>query len=344
MEIRIGRIVFTEQTCYTGEVMLNYVVGPNNGPPLLLLHAQTGSWESYLKVLEPLAQRFHVYAVDIRGHGKSSRTPGHYDWNTIGYDLRFFLKKVIQQKTIISGNSSGGLIALWLAAFVPELVAAIVLEDAPLFSAEMPRFRERDKFVFKGLRNLVETMEDKRGNPVEFISTSFVPVMEREQWTEKKLSPVATLVLRLLVGTYRMFYRIDPIDLTVLPFAPRIMIKSLSMFDVDFARAFVEERIYEGLDHAEALQITECPILILHGKWSRHPGFGLIGAMDDEDAAHAQRLNKRVVYKKLDVNHVIHVFKPEVFVNEVKKFAATVDFDGHDSISNQRVLEPVDVY
>jgi pimeloyl-ACP methyl ester carboxylesterase len=145
-----------------------------------------------------------------------------------------------------------------------------------------------------------------------------------------------------MVGIYRLFYRIDPIDLTILPFAPRTMIKSLSMFDVDFARAFLDERMYEGLDHAEALQIVDCPVLLMHGKFARHPEFGLIGAMDDEDAAHALRLNKRIVHKKFDVNHVIHVFKPDVFVSEVKKFAATIDFDENGSTTrDRRVLEPV---
>lgn len=341
MEIRIGHTVFNEQTCYTGEVMLNYVVGPNNGPALLLLHALTGSWETYRWVLEPLAQHFHVYAVDMRGHGKSSRTPGHYNWNLIGYDFRFFLKKVIQRKAIVSGNSSGGLVALWLAAFVPESVSAIVLEDAPLFSAEMPRFRERDKFVFKGLRNLVETMENKRGNPIEFLSTSSIPILENGVWTEKKLSSSSKFFLKLIIGTYRLFYRIDPLDLTVLPRVPRVMIKSLSMFDVDVARAFVDERMYEGLDHTEALQIVECPMFIMHGKFARHPQLGLIGAMDDDDAKLAQRLNKRVIYKKFDVNHVIHALKPDVFVNEIKRFAATIEVSELQINKQHRVLEPL---
>lgn len=341
MELTIGHTLFTEQTCYTGEVMLNYVVGPNNGPPLLLIHGQAGSWETYRRVLEPLSTQFQVYAVDMRGHGKSSRTPGHYNWNTIGYDFRFFLKKIIQRKALVSGNYAGGLAALWLAAYVPEMVAGVILEDAPLFSAEMPRFRE-DKFVYKGLAHLVETMQDARGNPVNFLRTLSVPEYRDGRWHNRSLSPLRTLALVISVTMYRLFYRIDPIDLTVLPLAPRVMIKSLSMFDVDFARAFVEERIFEGLDHKEAIQITECPILVMHAKSFRHPLEGLVGAMDDDDASLAQRLNKRIVYKKFDVDHVVHLFSPQVFVNELKQFAGGVDFDGRvSSLTTNRSLQPV---
>ncbi len=42
----------------------------------------------------------------ISGH------PGHYSWKIIGEDIKIFIENVIKQKVIISGNSSGGIIAL----------------------------------------------------------------------------------------------------------------------------------------------------------------------------------------------------------------------------------------
>ena len=36
---------FSEKTYDTGNVRLNYVVGPNNGPSLLLIPAQMGMWK-----------------------------------------------------------------------------------------------------------------------------------------------------------------------------------------------------------------------------------------------------------------------------------------------------------
>ena len=136
---------FSEKTYDTGTVKLNYVVGPKNGPSLLLIPAQMGMWESYKKVLIPLSKIFQVYSIDIRGHGKSTWTPGYYSWKIVGEDLKMFIKNVIKEKVIISGNSSGGILALWCAVNIPEYVSGIVLEDAPIFSAEMPRFKEQDR-------------------------------------------------------------------------------------------------------------------------------------------------------------------------------------------------------
>lgn len=38
----LQRAGFQEQACATNEVTLNYVVGPNNGPALVLIPAQIG--------------------------------------------------------------------------------------------------------------------------------------------------------------------------------------------------------------------------------------------------------------------------------------------------------------
>lgn len=78
------------------------MVGPKNGPSLLLIPAQMGMWESYKKVLLPLSKIFQVYAIDVRGHGKSSWTPGHYSWKIIGEDIKIFIENVIKQKLLLA--------------------------------------------------------------------------------------------------------------------------------------------------------------------------------------------------------------------------------------------------
>jgi alpha-beta hydrolase superfamily lysophospholipase len=40
-------------------------------PPLVLLHGIGSRAESWWPVLDPLAARFHLYALDLRGHGGS---------------------------------------------------------------------------------------------------------------------------------------------------------------------------------------------------------------------------------------------------------------------------------
>ena len=59
----------------------------HDAPPLLLIHSHSESWWGFEKVMPLLAARFQVYAVDQRGQGRSSRTPGAYSTNQFGQEL-----------------------------------------------------------------------------------------------------------------------------------------------------------------------------------------------------------------------------------------------------------------
>src|SRR5574337_1600699 len=282
---------FSEKTYDTGSVKLNYVVGPKNGPSLLLIPAQMGMWESYKKVLLPLSKIFQVYAIDVRGHGKSSWTPGHYSWKIIGEDIKIFIENVIKQKVIISGNSSGGIIALWCAANIPEYISGIILEDAPIFSAEMPRFKEQDKFVYNGLKQLVNQI----GNIPDRDLANYFQNMEVPA-SDKRIKRIPNWFVSWLSRKIKKFqdkYPDSPVEIGF-PDSLRLLIKSLSMFDPDFARAFVDGRFYDGIDHAEAFEKTKCPVLLIQADWKRYENYGLIGAFDDDDAHHAISLAPQI--------------------------------------------------
>lgn len=316
---KIENAGFKECLFYTGEIQMNYVEGPENGPALVLIPAQMGTWESYQRVLVPLSKRYQVYAVDIRGHGKSEWTTGDYSWESIGRDMSAFLKKVIHRPAILSGNSSGGLIALWLAANVPELVSAIILEDAPVFSAEMPRFRDQDRFVYQGLKHVVDVLGDtQKRDLADYFRGQVLPVNEGHH--ERRVPEWFINILSRVIHRYERAHPGQPVDIAYLPMTLRVLIKSISTYDPDFARAFVDGRMYEGLDHTEALKRVRSPVLVLHANWFRHPKYGLVGAMDDRDAARIQTLVPHAQYKRIPANHVIHMFDPEGFVQAVEEF------------------------
>lgn len=316
-------IGYTHARFDTGAVELHYVVGPNNGPALLLIPAQMATWESYGRVLEPLARSFQVYAVDVRGHGLSGWTTGDYSFASIGPDLAAFLRQVVGRPALVSGSSSGGLLGLWLAANLPDYVVGLVLEDAPLFSAEMPRFRDHDRFVYHGLRHTVEAVGDvQRRDLADYFRGQELPI--RNGRRVRRVPDWFVALLSLLIRRFRAKHPGQPVELRRLPHSLRLLIKSLSMFDPDFARAFVDGRFYAGLDHTAALKQISCPLLVLHADWFRDPRWGLVGAMDGDDAARVQALVPRARYKRVAANHVIHYFKPRIFVRELEQFAATL--------------------
>lgn len=313
---------FEEKRFNTGEIEINYVVGSNNGPPLVLIPGQGATWENYEKVIPILSEKYHVYAVDVRGHGKSDWTSGDYSFSSIGRDMTAFLKSVVQEPAVISGNSSGGLIALWLAANVPSLVKGIIMEDAPLFSADWPRIKE-DSHVYLVLQVTVEMSKVLyESRSISRLARTFMKV--KRPLPNGKVSSVprsAAYFISFLIRLSQKFRSGKP----SLPGKLGIIVDVLVNFDADFSQAWVDGRIYEGLDHAAALKQATCPMLLLHANWVRHPDYGLSGAMDDDDAAKARELAPGLIYKRIDSEHVIHNHKTDQFIAAVDEFMADLD-------------------
>ena len=58
-----------------------------------------------------LTPYFQVFAVDLRGQGRSSRTPGRYTFDNFGNDLVRFIAFRIRRPVVVAGLSSGGVVA-----------------------------------------------------------------------------------------------------------------------------------------------------------------------------------------------------------------------------------------
>src|SRR2546430_2100999 len=68
---------FPEHTVDLGEIRMNYAVaGSASNPAILLIPAQAESWWGYEDAMHLLAESYQVYAVDLRGQGRSTWTPG----------------------------------------------------------------------------------------------------------------------------------------------------------------------------------------------------------------------------------------------------------------------------
>lgn len=310
---------FEEKFFDTGEIKLHYLVGPNSGPSLVLIPGQGLSLESYQRVIVPLSKDFRVFAVDVRGHGKSGWTTGNYNFPNMGNDFKNLLEKVVRRPAIISGNSSGGLIALWLAANAPDKVQGIILEDAPVFSAEWPRLRD-DCWVYRVFKKNAETIGSPEGrNLAAFFKDMEVPIEGKQKVIQFPYWLAGVMVV--MVRLYQRLCPGKPVDLPLLPAETRMMIKSLSEYDPDFTRAFVDGRACEGFSHAEALKKVKCPLLVLQANWFRHPEFGLVGSMDDKDVERLRALAPHARYKRITSGHMIHFENPKQYIKEVKEFA-----------------------
>ena len=126
---------FQEKVFQAGVVSVHYAEGPQNGPTLVLLHGLARDWRSFSVLLPELTSRFHVFALDLRGHGGSSRVTRGYRITDYAQDVSAFLKQVVPNAATIFGHSLGAEVGMCVAADADCRVSALILGD-PVISAE----------------------------------------------------------------------------------------------------------------------------------------------------------------------------------------------------------------
>ena len=148
--------LLTEKAFETTAVRLNYAEGPPDGPPLLLVHGLGGRWQAWLTAIPSLLPRWHVFAVDLRGHGKSGRVADSYRWVDYCPDVIDFLRGMVSEPAVLIGHSLGGVVSAKVAADAPDLIRAAVLEDPPLY---VPRREATSPFAdrFRALRDIARS-------------------------------------------------------------------------------------------------------------------------------------------------------------------------------------------
>jgi pimeloyl-ACP methyl ester carboxylesterase len=113
--------------------------GNRDGPPILVLHGITQSTATWGWLVPHLASSHRVVRLDFRGHGRSGRTPGAYDFRGYVADATAICEQVLGgQPAVLIGHSLGGGTAAGLAQTRPELVRGVVLEDPAIMAPPSP--------------------------------------------------------------------------------------------------------------------------------------------------------------------------------------------------------------
>ena len=114
--------------------------GDASAPPILLLHGFSSTALAWRNVGEALASRYHVVALDQRGHGASQwDAQGRYTIDDFVADARALSQELRLGQFVLIGHSMGGSIAYTYAAVHPEDVSRLVIEDAAPRPADDPR-------------------------------------------------------------------------------------------------------------------------------------------------------------------------------------------------------------
>jgi pimeloyl-ACP methyl ester carboxylesterase len=117
-------------------VRLSFVEQGNvEGEAIVMLHGYTDSSHSYARVLPLISARYHLFALDQRGHGDSSKNAPSHTLEEMADDVLALINTRGIDKIILVGHSMGSMVAQRFAAIYPERVARLVLIGAFVIGA-----------------------------------------------------------------------------------------------------------------------------------------------------------------------------------------------------------------
>ena len=106
------------------------VAGPEQGPPLVLLHGfplHSGRWSAQS---DALADKWRVIAPDFRGHGRSEVGDGQYAIDFFADDLFAVLDALVPKRPVVAcGLSMGGYVLLRAVERERTRFAGLILAD-----------------------------------------------------------------------------------------------------------------------------------------------------------------------------------------------------------------------
>jgi pimeloyl-ACP methyl ester carboxylesterase len=277
-----------EHTFGTGEVRLHYAEGPAHGPPLALLHGLGRRWQVFLPVIPALSLRWHIFAPDLRGHGKSSRVARGYQGPQYAEDIAGLLRERVSAPAVLFGHSLGGMLGMWVASHHPELVRALILGDNMIVVRHLhnPMYTP----LFSGLRDLA-----RKGGSVEQIADSIGKIVLPVPGTDESV-------------TIREFPGND--EAYLLSWA-----RCVQQADPDAYEMTLDGSSLQGWDGETVLRGITCPTLLLQASQE------LGGLMSDADVALATRLLPHHTHVKFrNLGHALFIQQPEPVLRAVTNF------------------------
>lgn len=130
----------TGKFIHAGGLALHYIEdGPSTAPPLLLIHGLLASTDAYEKVRSKLADKYHLFILDLPGHGYSDKRD---DFSMTLEDqaatVAAFMEAVGLNTCSVAGQSMGGGISLVFAARYPQKVDKLIVIDSICYPFKMP--------------------------------------------------------------------------------------------------------------------------------------------------------------------------------------------------------------
>ena len=127
----------TVETADVGGRKVSYVGAGEDGDVVLLVHGYGGDRNSWLFLQEPLAARHRVYALDLPGHGTSTKDVGDGSVGILADAILGVLDAIGAERAHLVGHSLGGAAAAAATARDPRRISSLTLIAPAGFGPEI---------------------------------------------------------------------------------------------------------------------------------------------------------------------------------------------------------------
>jgi pimeloyl-ACP methyl ester carboxylesterase len=133
-------------------------VWPGDDPPLLFAHATGFHGRAWDVIARALPGRRRI-AVEVRGHGRSSKPEPPYLWRDFGRDIVAVAEALDVHDALGVGHSMGGHSTVCAAALRPKTYAELLLIDPTIMSRELYGTAPPDASYIAKRRNVFPSAE-----------------------------------------------------------------------------------------------------------------------------------------------------------------------------------------
>jgi pimeloyl-ACP methyl ester carboxylesterase len=121
----------TDRFILANGLRFHLVQAGSDGPPVLLLHGYPQHAYAWRHVIADLSADHRVYALDLRGAGRSDAPRSGYDTRTLATDVLAVLDALELPTVTLVGHQWGGWLGFHLALAAPERFRSFVAINAP---------------------------------------------------------------------------------------------------------------------------------------------------------------------------------------------------------------------
>jgi pimeloyl-ACP methyl ester carboxylesterase len=181
-----------------------HIAGPENGPPVWLLHGFPECWHSWREQIPALvALGYRVFVPQMRGYGQSSAPSevADYELLTLCADIQGAMDLFGHRQVVMVGHDWGAVVAWHLALLEPERVTRLVTMSVP--------------FAGRSRRPVIEIMRELYADRFNYILYFQAPGV-----AEKELDADIERTLRLFMQDQDVFLQQKPASAKLLEGVP----------------------------------------------------------------------------------------------------------------------------